>query len=134
MNKIYQSRGFTLMEILTVVVVIGILAGLGIPQYQKTIAKARSAEASTNLKTLHMAQKIYRIDEGAFFGDATATLAEINEGLSIELEEEYYDISIVGTSTANSYTARATRKDGASNAFGQFEINQDGQVCADTCS
>lgn len=134
MHKIHKSHGFTLMEVLIVVVVLGILAGLAVPQYGKTMAKARSAEASTNLKTLHMAQKVYRIDEGVFFGDSTATLTDINSNLAIELDEEYYTLSIVGTSTANTYTARAIRKDGASNAYGQFEITEAGKVCAGTCS
>lgn len=44
-----NNRGFSLVELMVVVAIIGILAVIGIPQYQKFMAKARQAEAKTHL-------------------------------------------------------------------------------------
>ncbi len=45
-------RGFSLVELMVVVAIIGVLAVIGIPQYQKFMAKARQAEAKSNLNTI----------------------------------------------------------------------------------
>ena len=48
MNK----KGFTLLELLVVVLIIGILASLALPQYQMAVEKSRSAEVLMNLATI----------------------------------------------------------------------------------
>ena len=52
-------KGFTLMELLIVVIIIGILAALAIPQYTKTIERAHWAEAIDNLGQIRSAEIRY---------------------------------------------------------------------------
>ena len=55
MNK----QGFTLIEMLVVVLIIGILSAIALPQYEKSVARARAAEAMTTSKTILDAAVIY---------------------------------------------------------------------------
>ena len=54
-----RFHGFSLMEVMIVVVIIGILAGLAYPNLEKYLKRARQTEAKTNLSAIYTAQKIY---------------------------------------------------------------------------
>lgn len=54
-----MKRGFTLLEMLIVIVIIGILAGLAIPKYQKSLEYSKGTEAIANLNILRGAELRY---------------------------------------------------------------------------
>ena len=54
-----KFHGFSLMEVMIVVVIIGILAALAYPNLKKYLKRARQTEAKTNLSAIYTAQKIY---------------------------------------------------------------------------
>ena len=54
-----RFHGFSLMEVMIVVVIIGILAALAYPKMEKYLKRARQTEAKTNLSAIYTAQKIY---------------------------------------------------------------------------
>ena len=54
-----RFHGFSLMEVMIVVVIIGILAALAYPNLEKYLKRANQTEAKTNLSAIYTAQKIY---------------------------------------------------------------------------
>ncbi len=57
-----NQKGFSLVELMIVVSIIGILASIAVPQFQKFIFKARQTEAKAGLSSIYSAEK-------AFFGE-----------------------------------------------------------------
>ena len=53
------NKGFTLIELMIVVAIIGILAAIAIPNFTKFQARSKQSEVKTNLKTLYTAQKSF---------------------------------------------------------------------------
>lgn len=98
-----NRKGFTLVEVLIVVIIIGILAAIGIPQFAASIEKAKGGEARAGLGHIQTAEKIYYAENEAY----TATVGD----LDISLTERYWSFGITAT-TAGEYLATATRSGG----------------------
>ena len=61
-----RQRGFTLIEIMVVVVIIGILVGLIAPNILGRVDKARVTAAATDIATLEQALEMYRLDNHVY--------------------------------------------------------------------
>ena len=61
-----NKQAFTLIELLVVVLIIGILAAVALPQYQKVVEKSRATQAFTLLKSVHQAIKDYQLANGTY--------------------------------------------------------------------
>lgn len=72
MNKGKAQAGFSLIELMMVVVIIGVLAGVGIPQYQKFQMKARQSEAKSLLSGMYTAQKAFYAEWNQYYTDFNA--------------------------------------------------------------
>src|ERR1700674_5626057 len=93
-----NNRGFTLIEFLIVVVIIGILAAIAIPKFQNTKGKANLAALKSDLRNLVTAEEAYFYDNAAY----TSTLATLTFQTSPGVV-----LSVV-TATASGFAAQAT--------------------------
>ncbi|HHX8311937.1 MULTISPECIES: pilin [Vibrio] len=70
-SKQKKQQGFTLIELMIVVAVIGVLASIAIPQYQKYVAKSEVASALATLTGLKTNVEAYAVENGAFPANGT---------------------------------------------------------------
>ena len=98
-----MKKGFTLVEVLIVVIIIGILASIGIPQFAASIEKAKGGEARAGLGHIQTGEKIYYAEKEYY----TTSLSD----LDISLTQTYWSFSIA-TPTSTTFTATATRSGG----------------------
>jgi prepilin-type N-terminal cleavage/methylation domain-containing protein len=97
-----QQKGFTLVEVLIVVIIIGILAAIGIPQFTESIEKAKGGEARAGLGHIQTGEKVYWAEHETY----ESTLSN----LDVTLTQKYWSFSLAAAPTF--YTATATRRGG----------------------
>jgi type IV pilus assembly protein PilA len=61
-----KQKGFTLIELMIVVAIIGILAAIAIPNFLRFQAKSKQAEAKTNLGAMGLAAETYRAEKDTY--------------------------------------------------------------------
>ncbi|KUK79546.1 MAG: general secretion pathway protein G [Microgenomates bacterium 39_7] len=62
-NNSERQRGFTLIELLVVMTIIGVLAGLIVPNYMGARQRARDAQRKSDLKQIQNALELYKMDQ-----------------------------------------------------------------------
>ncbi len=73
MRALCHQRGFSLIELMIVVALIGILAAIAIPNFLSYQARAKQSEAKTNLVAIHTAEVAYFAEQNSY-GDTFAKI------------------------------------------------------------
>lgn len=75
-GKIYHTtalKAFTLLEVMLVVIIVGIMLILAIPQYTKTIDRSRLQDGMNQLTAVHAANLIYKAQNGKYYDGSQGT-------------------------------------------------------------
>jgi len=93
MKKVFNRKGFTLIELMIVVVIIGLLAAIAIPNYLQFQSMAKQAEAKSNLGGIFT-------NEQAYWGEHSKYTSVLSQtGFSILTRARYYDFTITHPTT-----------------------------------
>ena len=83
-----KNQAFTLIELLVVVLIIGILAAIAVPQYQKAVAKSRLMQSLTLARAIYEAEEIYYLSNGKYTSDITELDIDIAEYQTTRTEKD----------------------------------------------
>ncbi|CAH1544706.1 MULTISPECIES: pilin [Vibrio] len=80
-NKQKKQQGFTLIELMIVVAVIGVLAAIAIPQYQKYVAKSEVASALATMTGVKTNVEAFAVENGEFPDGSSTNQTEADLGV-----------------------------------------------------
>ncbi|MFI5454617.1 MAG: type IV pilin protein [Isosphaerales bacterium] len=125
-------KGFTLVELAVVIVIIGILAAFGVPKFLASVEKSKAAEAFNYWSTVQGAQERYIAQNGVYW--ATANTDKLDIVLPIL---QYFTAPTItatpGTGGVPTWTGSLVRLSGSS-SYGAYTVdwNQDGFATTST--
>jgi type IV pilus assembly protein PilE len=121
-----KQTGFTLLEIMVVVVLIAILAAIGLPSYNDYILRSRLGEAYANLSDMSTKLEQYFQDQRTYNGvPAPCTAGGTVANLPSAANARFFTISCSNL-TATTYTVTATGIAGTNTAGFTYTVDQSG--------
>lgn len=108
-NERPSAPGFTLLELMVVVIIVGVIAAFAIPNYSKSIQKVHERDMLAQLTSIHAANLLYRSYDGKYWNTnaANKNMTEINTALSINIIADSGTTYDYNSADGSSYAATA---------------------------
>jgi type IV pilus assembly protein PilA len=113
-EKQRSSEGFTFIELLVVIIILGIISIMALPILLGQVGKARETEAKEQLSAIAQAQQAYFFEKGTF-ADALAKL-------DVTVEGKYYNFPNPITANSNKVKHQAVAQNAANNATRNYGL------------
>jgi len=103
-----MKKGFTLLELIIVIIIVGVLATLGYAQYGRMVERARGAEARSVIGAIRTFEAAYRLEHN---NSVTATESEVGIGSNTDQipdacrNTHYFSYSVGGSGSTMTATA-----------------------------
>lgn len=127
-KRLRNKKGFSLIELLLVVVIIGVLAAMAIPRFMRTSSKTKQSEAKKILKQIYVCQRTYRQEYDTYAENGNSASAG-GQFATIDVEimsSARYIYSITADSHSFTATATANLDDDATQDI--WTIDEDGDL------
>lgn len=102
-----KAKGFTLVELVIVIVIVGILSIVAVPIYRGYTRKAMATEGKSLLGTIQTAQKVYFAEHATFKGGIT-TAVSIDTELDVDARSNKYFTAFTVANAGDGSSARFT--------------------------
>ena len=102
---IKKPNGFTLVELMVVIIIVGILAAVAIPKFLDASNKAKASEFPTQLTAIYTAENAYSAERGTFVTDFGKLRDSAGVDIGTSTKWFTYSIALTGTTA---FTAKAT--------------------------
>ena len=127
---INKEGGFTLIEVMVTVAIVGILASIAYPSYLSQIRKSRRAEAQSTLMSVAGKQQQMMLDTRSY----ADSVASLNMTVASSVSTNYSISLTVTTATVPTFSALATPIGGqAADSCGILSVNQAGVKSPSNC-
>jgi type IV pilus assembly protein PilE len=120
-----KARGFTLIEIVITIAIVGILVAIAVPSYQDHLRKGRRAEAQAFLTHVAQKQQQYLLDARAYAVGTTA-LADLSLSAPASVST-HYTVTIAAGATTPSFTITAAPTSSAQSPDGTLTLTHTGE-------
>ena len=135
---LYNQKGFTLTEIIVLIIILGIIAGFTIPNYRKSVEAEFERTARFQLENIYKAEQIYRAKAKDYWPDdpsAVGTdqdITAINDALFLNITEE--GMTYICHRDASDHIKCTATRDGTTFQLG-ICVDIDDTICCDagTC-
>jgi len=131
LNKQKKNEGFTLVELLVVIIIVGVLLAVSLPNLIAQVEKAREAEAREMLSTLGQAQQAYFFEKAIFADDITKLDIAIKDNRG-----NYYSFPNPGAADAGKVKHQANSLNAAADGTRNYSLgiyNNSGQFSLVLC-
>jgi prepilin-type N-terminal cleavage/methylation domain-containing protein len=108
-----EEKGFTLVELLVVIVILGVLAGIGIPTYRGFIERSHEAATLAELQAVSMAIKYYFMEHGEELSD----LSKLGRYLGEDFKDGKYLVYSLTLESEQGYISATTSDPKRKNAW-----------------
>ncbi len=106
-----MRRGFTLIELMIVVAIIGLLAAIAIPNFLLFACRSKQTEAKTVLRGIYTAEEAYRAEHDLYLDAAPADISIIGLAITGPVARRRYEYSVTNA-LPNSFSSHAVGQPG----------------------
>lgn len=93
-----KKGGFTLVELMVVIIIVGVLAAAAVPIYSAFVKKARVSEAKASIGTIRAAEEVYWAEKDVYLPLDASTGAELKAALGVDVSHNvWWDAGVTWT-------------------------------------
>lgn len=107
-NRLHRRRGFTLVELMIALAIVGIIAVMALPAYRQALLKSYRSDAKVTLSRLATLQERYYFGNNSYTGDFADIVSGATSGQPIGSDEGRYSIALTLTGSGTGWSMTAT--------------------------